>query len=287
MKTIKRLQQLRLAKKILESNGYQVQRLNEGFPPFIQKFIYKNDMRILKSHMLRQGFDIQSSDLKLTQIKNNRDPILKAPDTYVIFIRRDPQGNGWYTAVTYNKKFVINSDIFKVYGTSWNDLIADSKYIFTMSVTPEITQAYKDKRLARSTAKAGALALTRNPTSFRGKLDKSGYVIDTSRLIKKLAELKLKNSAKVLADTKAIMTELVANIDELEDVGSMGNDVSTMLSNLSHLYTSLKKELAEYEKFAGDEFSQEFVKNHLLRTVADIGEYKKKAEKLLSKVRKM
>lgn len=83
------------------------------------------------------------------------------------------------------------------------------------------------------------------------------------------------------------MTELVANIDELEDVGSMGNDVSTMLSNLSHLYTSLKKELAEYEKFAGDENSQEFVKNHLLRTVSDIGEYKKKAEKLLSKVRKM
>ena len=268
-----------IIRRLLES-----QRVDEAWPASLNT-LTRLGKEMVRRALLKNGFDIEKSDVQEIQLSSGRDPRLKGGDAIVIKA-------GKAVDVYVGGKFVLDNFA----GMSWRDIIATADRMTLLKIDTEQSKEMRQKQAARKEAQKGMVQRHKvgdTKNSYGGKykaseLDKSGYLLDPNKYRDMFIEMNIKNGVEILKRAKDMFVKAAEAIDTIDfETDRDYHNYENLMRQLPSNFRELKKSLAEYEeskKVVGDEDEKaEFVVKwrrgevvHRLQDILDTMKYLKK-----------
>lgn len=226
-------------------------KIVEKYPSEISKAF---NIKKVSDFLSEQNIDIERSDFRLESISSGRDPKLKSPDYYILWVFKVL--GRYEVAISSGGKIIPKFNIYlgsskHVDGVSWKYMIDNAEGIYAIDIVDN-----SEIKKSRAERKAGAINLGRDRMKQRrGKdgswsstrnHDKSGYKIDRDGINGKLFDLEVsrgdRRSVNLAIDLSEEIIEYQRDLLNKARTGS----VSSYTEDLSYMIRSIYKSVESY-----------------------------------------
>lgn len=274
-------------------------KLNESWPPVLDRLskYTKDDIRKYISNRLK--IDIQNTPLTTTTISSNRDAQLRDPNSVLILHLRSANEYeiGKYEtpiAVVAGGRILYAPGVYDRAESNWIEG-SHMSWKSLLSMTHKVEKLVKadgtdleDKRAQRADSRRGMVSRYVNKNDKRHAYqyygyDKSGYVIDRDKYKKMLTNMRFENYNSVLDNAIKLYNEVASKINADMDRRQY-DKFDTIMRGMTRYFGELKQSIKEYEgaKANDPDYDGHYEKRNVKQAIYELQDYMRDAKKFLS-----
>ena len=256
-------------------------KIVEKYPSEISKAF---NIKKVSDFLSEQNIDIERSDFRLESISSGRDPKLKSPDYYILWVFKVL--GRYEVAISSGGKIIPKFNIYlgsskHVDGVSWKYMIDNAEGIYAIDIVDN-----SEIKKSRAERKAGAINLDRDKRKQRrskngtwflsANHDKSGYKIDRDGINGKLFDLEVsrgdRRSVNLAIDLSEEIIEYQRDLLNKARTGSASSYIEDLSYLIRKIYNSVESYLRKLDSMgsSSDSDLNDFYRREAVDSLSDV-----------------